>query len=232
MILNAEGLSKTYKQGRTSVTVLDGVDLRVDKGELIVILGPSGTGKTSLLNLLGLLDRPTAGSLELFGHKAAALTDDARAALRNRRIGFVFQFDSILPEFTVLENVMMPKLISMGASKMARHTAGGRASEILARFDMDPLADRFPQALSGGEKQRVALARALMNDPDLLLADEPTGNLDARNAERVFGDLRRISGDLGVAVVLVTHNEHAAAFATRAYQLAEGRLHIHRASGV
>jgi lipoprotein-releasing system ATP-binding protein len=223
-VVRVTGLSKSYGHGHAKTTVLHGVDLEVGRGELVVVLGPSGTGKTSLLNILGLLDRPTEGHVDLFGQRTGTMTDDERSALRNQRIGYVFQFDSILPEFTVLENVMMPALIRRGASKLAREGAAEQARAILARFGMDALKDRWPQALSGGEKQRVAIARALMNGPELILADEPTGNLDSRNAERVFADMRQVSGDMGVAVVLVTHNEHAATFATRAYHLADGRL--------
>jgi len=224
VVVKAEGLKKSYPQGGGVLTVLDGIDLEVSDGQLIAVLGPSGSGKTTLLNLLGLLDRPTGGRLELFGQQTSSLSEDGRAALRNRRVGFVFQFDSLLVEFTVLENVALPFLIREGASVAARREAFERARALLARLGLEAAASRSPRGLSGGEKQRAAIARALINSPELILADEPTGNLDSLNAERVFEDLARIAREMGVAVVLVTHNERACAFATRVFHLSNGRL--------
>ncbi len=215
--VRAEGLTKAYAGAQGPVEVLRGVDFEAAPGELIAILGPSGSGKSTLLNLLGLMDRPTSGSLKLFGREAAGLSEPERAALRNERVGFIFQFDSLLPEFSVLENVMMPGLIRGAADP-------GRARELLSRFGLAGFEDRRPRELSGGERQRAAVARALFDALGLVLADEPTGNLDRRNGEMVFSDLRRMAVEFKVAVVLVTHNENASSYAHRTRHLSDGRF--------
>ena len=225
--LEARGLRKSYRQGTSDIQVLKGADLSVRPGEFVVIMGPSGSGKSTLLHLLGLLDEPTAGEVFLFGASARTLGETARAELLNRRLGFAFQFDSLLPDFTVIENVMMPGRIAWGR-KGAAHPVQleNRAAELLDQFGIASLAGRFPQELSGGERARAALARALVNRPDILLADEPTGNLDRHNGELVFLRLKEASESLGVAVVLVTHNEYAARFASRVLELSEGKLAV------
>jgi lipoprotein-releasing system ATP-binding protein len=224
VVLEAKGVRKRYPQGQAGFEALHGVDLQVRAGEFIAVLGPSGSGKSTLLNLLGLLDTPTEGEVVLFGQPTRALGEEARAALRSRRLGFVFQFDSLLPEFTVLENVTLP-------ARMARKRTGeplgkiaARARDLLGQLEVLPLADRFPVQLSGGERQRAAIARALVNDPAALLADEPTGNLDRHNGELVFNKARELSRSLGVAVVMVTHNEQASRYATRSIHLTDGLI--------
>ena len=223
-VVRAEGLSKSYEGARGPQEVLHGVDLELKGGELVAILGPSGSGKSTLLNLLGLMDRATAGRLVLFGDDAGGLGEEARARLRNDRIGFVFQFDSLLHEFTVLENVMLPGLIR----GRGRSAVDKRARTLLHQFGLKALEDRSPRDLSGGERQRVALARGLLNEPRLILADEPTGNLDRRNGEMVFSDLRRLADEFRAAVVLVTHNESASSYAHRTLRLSDGRLEDER----
>ncbi len=219
ILLQASGLTKAYGEGGGRVEVLKGLDLAVHAGEFLAVLGPSGSGKSTMLNLFGLMDRPSAGEVSLFGAATSALSDAERASLRNLRVGFVFQFDSLLPDFTVLENILMPALIS-GAVEPARK----RACELMERLKIAPLAGRFPTQLSGGERQRAAIARALVNGPGVILADEPTGNLDRPNGELVFSSLRELADALAVAVVMVTHNETASDFASRSIHLSDGRV--------
>jgi len=222
-VLEARGLSKGYGEGAARTEVLRGVDLTVRAGEFLAILGPSGSGKSTLLNLLGLMDRPSGGEVLVGGRPAAAMPEDDRAALRNKNVGFVFQFDALMPEFTVLENVLMPGRIA-AASGGSMDGLNERALELLGVLGIAPLAGRFPAGLSGGERQRAALARALLNSPGALLADEPTGNLDRPNAELVFSRLKELAGRFGVAVVMVTHNEDAVGYASRTVRLRDGRL--------
>jgi lipoprotein-releasing system ATP-binding protein len=220
-VLTGRGLRKSYPQpGLAPVEVLSGVDLDIHPGEFVAILGPSGSGKSTLLHLLGLMDEPTAGELRLFDKNVTRMSEAERCAARGGKLGFVFQFDSLLPEFTLLENAAMPGRLA----GQSRDAALARARELLSRFGMERQLDRLPRELSGGERQRGAIARALHNGPALVLADEPTGNLDRPNGELVFSDLRRLTKEFGVAVVVVTHNEASAAVCDRAYHLKDGRL--------
>ncbi|MBI4371897.1 MAG: ABC transporter ATP-binding protein [Elusimicrobia bacterium] len=224
--LSAKGLSKSYGAGAAAVPVLRGADLDVAAGEFVAVLGPSGSGKSTLLHLLGLMDRPDAGTLSLAGLSVEALDEDARARARGAKLGFVFQFDSLLPEFTVLENVLMPARIAraQGLSREPWAAAQARATSLLDSLGIAGLAGRLPSQTSGGERQRAALARALVNQPAVLLADEPTGNLDAENGRRVFSDLRRAARERGAAVVFVTHDEPAARAADRVLRMDAGVL--------
>lgn len=179
-LLDVQGLVKQYDTGgETPLTVLDDLSMRVDRGEIVAVVGESGTGKSTLLHLIGALDRPTAGTVRFDGTDVFAKDDEALAAFRNRSIGFVFQFHHLLPEFTALENVAMPALIQ----HQSLSTVEPRARELMQLLGLDDRSDHQPSTLSGGEKQRVAVARALMNEPEMVLLDEPTGNLDARTAE-------------------------------------------------
>lgn len=223
-VLEVRKLAKRYVEGGRPIEVLSNLDLRVRAGEFLAILGPSGTGKSTLLNLIGLMDRPTSGEIKLFGKSTARLGDDSRARLRNRRIGFVFQFDSLLPEFTALENVMMPGRIGLRERKGSLEDVEKRGRELLELVGIGELTGRFPPQMSGGERQRAAIARALINGPGVLLADEPTGNLDRRNGELVSTKLRELADTLGVAVLMATHNEHTVRFSSRAAHLMDGRL--------
>jgi len=212
----AVGLVKGYGSGERRVEVLRAFDLTVPAGEMLAVVGPSGVGKSTLLHLLGLLDRPESGRLELFGADTAGLAPDERARWRNRRLGFVFQFHALLPEFSLDENVAMPLLIG----GTPRREALGLARELLAAVGLDHRRDHFPDQLSGGEQQRGAVARALVAGPDLLLADEPTGNLDAAASERLFELLRDLHLSRGLTSVIVTHNEALAGRCDRVVRLA------------
>jgi lipoprotein-releasing system ATP-binding protein len=220
-LLEARALRKSYLGGDgRAIDVLLECDLSVSRGEFVAVTGASGTGKSTLLHLLGALDRPNAGSVALDGVEYAACTAEALAALRNRKIGFVFQFHHLLRDFSALENVMLPQLIAgVSASGATR-----RAEELLAAVGLSARTTHRPGKLSGGEQQRVAVARALANAPAVLLADEPSGNLDAGNAEHLHGLFAELSRRYEAAVVVVTHNRSLAERADRVLSLEEGRL--------
>ena len=220
-ILVAHALRKSYPEGDGgAVEVLNGVDLAVAPGEFVAIVGSSGAGKSTLLHLLGALDRPTTGSVTLDGVAYDQLGDDAVAEVRNRRVGFVFQFHHLLREFSALENVMLPLLIG----GIAEPKAEGRARELLNAVGLGDRLTHRPGALSGGEQQRVAVARALAQGPGVVLADEPSGNLDAHNGERLHQLFAELTRRLGTAVVVVTHNAALARRADRVLALRDGRL--------
>lgn len=220
-VVEARGLRRSYRDvdGR-EIAVLRGVDLALRKGETRAIVGPSGAGKSTLLHLLGALDRPTAGEVLLGDRPVAELADAELAALRNRFVGFVFQFHHLLRDFTALENVMVPQLVA----GRDRRAAESRARELLEQVGLSARAGHRPAKLSGGEQQRVAVARSLANEPPLLLADEPSGNLDVDTSERLHDLLFRLVERHGTAMVVVTHNRSLAARADRVLRLASGVL--------
>jgi lipoprotein-releasing system ATP-binding protein len=221
MVLEAVDLAKTYIGGDGGlITVLDGVNLQVARGEMVAIVGASGAGKSTLLHLLGALDRPTRGSVSIAGERIEERTDDELSILRNKRVGFVFQFHHLLREFSALENVMMPLRIAGWEDQRAR----GRAEELLSRVGLAGRMSHRPSELSGGEQQRTAVARALAIDPAVLLADEPSGNLDHANSSRLHDLFVELSRDLEIAMVVVTHNRSLALRADRALLLEDGRL--------
>lgn len=220
-MLTATNLRKVYMGGDGNpIEVLTGVDLEVRRGEVVAIVGESGTGKSTLLHLLGALDTPTGGTVSLDGVGYADATADQLAALRNRKIGFVFQFHHLLREFTARENVAMPLLIA----GLPESDALNKADDLLTLVGLGPRVTHRPTQLSGGEQQRVALARALAADPLVVLADEPSGNLDHRNSERLHDLLTEMARDLETALVVVTHNRLLAARADRVLTLEDGRL--------
>jgi lipoprotein-releasing system ATP-binding protein len=218
--LRARGLTKTYQDGARRVPVLRGVDLTVEPGQLVAVVGPSGSGKSTLLHLLGALDRPDAGSVEIDGRPLSGLTPSRLAAFRNRTIGFVFQFHQLLPDFTALENVMLPGRIA----GLPPRDVLARAHQLLAEVSLTPRLDHFPNQLSGGERQRVALCRALALAPPLLLADEPTGNLDPASGDQVFSLLLEMQARHRTTTVLVTHNPAIACRCGAVQRLTDGLL--------
>ena len=218
--LRAEGLSKSFYDGRKVVEVLRGVDLDVAEGELVGIVGPSGCGKSTLLHLLGALDEPDEGSISIGNACLGDLSGTALAELRNRNIGFVFQFHQLLPDFTALENVMIPGRIAGGTLAEVED----RARRLLGEVGLEHRLEHFPNALSGGERQRVSICRALSLDPPLLLADEPTGNLDPKTANRVLDLMMDLHASYRMSAVVVTHNPEVAQRCARLLRLEDGVL--------
>ena len=219
-LLEVRNLYKSYGEGPAKVEVLKGIDLTVEAGDTVAMVGPSGAGKSTLLHVMGTIDRPTSGEVLFDGEPIFSLPDQPLAAFRNRSIGFVFQFHHLLPEFSALENVMMPLLI--GGEK--RSTAELRAKGLLNDVGLSHRVTHRPGELSGGEQQRVAIARALVREPRLLLADEPTGNLDMKTSEEVHALLYSIQRTTGISLVIVTHNEHLAAGMARTVRFVDGRI--------
>ncbi|HYM62771.1 MAG TPA: ABC transporter ATP-binding protein [Thermoanaerobaculia bacterium] len=205
--LEARGLSKTYRDAEVPVDVFSAVSVEVERGEMLAIVGPSGIGKSTLLHLLGGLDRPDGGTIRVADNEVTSMSNDKLARFRNRNVGFVFQFHHLLPEFTALENVAMPGWIG----RIGKEEALQKAADLLAELGLESRARHYPNQLSGGEQQRVAIARALLTEPQLFLADEPTGNLDLETSERVFELMRQCHLKRGLTSVIVTHNPDLAA---------------------
>jgi lipoprotein-releasing system ATP-binding protein len=219
-VLSIRGLRRSYVTGDTTLEVLKGVDLDVHAGEIVGLIGPSGSGKSSLLHAAGLLEHPEAGSIRISGEDLSELSEGLRTRTRLHAIGFVYQFHHLLPEFSALDNVALPGRIA-GKSRKA---AQGRATELLEQLGLGARLTHQPAQLSGGEQQRVAIARALANKPRLLLADEPTGNLDPDNAEAVFKALYELVREQGVAALIATHNMELARYMDRVFALKDGHL--------
>ncbi len=219
-IVEAQGLTKVYETGRLRVEALRGVDLAVQPGEMVAVMGPSGCGKTTLLNCLSGLDDISAGAVRIEGKDLAKLGDKQRTKLRSRRMGFVFQSFNLLPVLTALENVELPLLVSGVDPKEARQ----RAATSLAQVGLADFGDHKPKELSGGQQQRVTIARSLVNNPAIVWADEPTGNLDTENGEEVLKLLLRLNKELGQTYVIVTHDPHVAKQCHRTVHMADGRI--------
>jgi ABC-type lipoprotein export system ATPase subunit len=222
-LIEIRNLSKTYDLGEVKVHALRDVSLQIGEGEFLALIGPSGSGKSTLMNTLGCLDRPTSGSYRLAGEEVAGLSPDQLARLRNRRIGFVFQNFNLLSRTTALENVEAPLLYNPDCPRRLRHK---RATEFLQRVGLGDRLDHRPNQLSGGQQQRVAIARALVNQPPILLCDEPTGNLDTRTSREIMAFFRELNRSDGLTVILVTHDLEVARKADRAVVLIDGRIVI------
>lgn len=218
-VIDIQGITKTYVNGKLSVPVLHGIDLQVNKGEFVSIMGPSGSGKSTFMNILGCLDRPTRGSYRLNGDEVATLSDDELAFVRNKQIGFVFQSFNLLTKLTAVENVALP-MIYAGMDKKTRNE---RAAALLASVGLGDRMDHLPSELSGGQRQRVAIARALANNPAIIMADEPTGNLDSKSTIDVMNIFRGLY-DEGRTIILVTHEPEIATYASRNVVLRDGLI--------
>jgi ABC-type lipoprotein export system ATPase subunit len=213
---------KTYYLGEVDVPVLKGVSLNIARGEMVALMGVSGSGKSTLMNILGCLDRPTSGEFWLDGQEVSSLSADQRAVVRNRKIGFVFQSFNLLARTTALDNVIMP--LSYTASHLSEREARDRGRAVLERVGLGDRMDHHPSQLSGGQQQRVAIARALINNPPLLFADEPTGNLDTRTSEEILAMFQRLNAEEGITIILVTHDAGVAGHARRTIRIRDGLI--------
>jgi lipoprotein-releasing system ATP-binding protein len=218
--LKLSGVARSFPQGRLRLDVLKNIELTVQPGEMVALVGPSGSGKSTLLHIAGLLEKPDSGEVWVGGEAGGKLSDDKRTLLRRHHLGFVYQYHHLLPEFSAIENVVMPQMIA----GVPRNKAVLRAGELLGKLGLEQRGQHRPGQLSGGEQQRVAIARALANRPKLLLADEPTGNLDPSTSEGVFTELLGLAKDQGLAALIATHNPDLAGRMDRTVRLAEGKL--------
>jgi len=219
-ILELKNIHKNFRLGEDDIEVLNGIEISIQQGETFAIVGPSGSGKTTLLQIIGLLDSPTSGELYIRGESPEDLNDKSKSRLRNEFFGFIYQFHHLLNEFTALENTMMPLLIREQTTKEART----KAQDLLIRIGLEHRINHKPHELSGGECQRVAVARALVTSPSLILADEPTGNLDPETADRVFDSFLDLNRSLNTSLIMVTHNQELAKRMDKVYELNFGKL--------
>jgi putative ABC transport system ATP-binding protein len=219
-MIELRGIRRTYQVGNQTIHALDGVDLDIGEGDFVAIMGRSGSGKSTLLNMMGCMDRPDAGSYRLDGQEVSEMDDDQLSGFRNRAIGFIFQSFHLLPRLTTLENVLLPRRYHDQGFRQEDHE---RALDLLARVDLAERVDHKPNELSGGQRQRVAIARALINQPRLLLADEPTGNLDSRTSDAIMALLKKLN-EQGQTIVMVTHEPDIADYADRQVHMMDGRV--------
>lgn len=219
-VVELRDLTRSFEQGGVRIDVLKGIDLTVRRGEIVALLGPSGSGKSTMLQAIGLLEGGFGGSIAIAGQDASSLPSNGRTTLRREHIGFVYQFHHLLPDFTAIENVILPQLVA----DVPRVQAEARAEELLGSLGLGERLHHRPSQLSGGEQQRVAVARALANRPDLVLADEPTGNLDEATADKVLAEFVRLVRDQGSAALVATHNERLAKAMDRVFRLHDGRI--------
>lgn len=222
--LKIESVHKTYRSGQKDVRAVNGIDLEIERGRSLAIIGPSGAGKSTLLHILGGLDRPTSGKIRLDGVDIYKLPDGQRAKIRNERIGFVFQFYHLLPEFTALENVMLPALMRSRESGVGSREIMDRAREALKAVNLEERISHRPGELSGGESQRVAIARAIINEPEALLCDEPTGNLDSKTSESIYELLFGLKSKFNTALIIVTHDENISKLTDHTIRLRDGKI--------
>ena len=220
IIVEAQELTKEFQRGQVKVTALENVDLKVQRGEFVALMGPSGSGKSTLLHLIAGMDKPTAGRLMVLGEEPATMRDHDLARWRNHHLGFVFQSFNLIPVLTALENVELP----LKLTSLPRARRRDNAKTALKLVGLDDRLDHFPRQLSGGQEQRVAIARAIVTDPDVVLADEPTGNLDATSAKDVLALLQRLNKEFNKTIVMVTHDPHSAAAASRVIHLDKGKF--------
>ena len=220
MILEAKNISKSFKNGKKKLSVFKDLSLVINSGDLITIMGPSGAGKSTLLNILGTLDKSDTGNVLINGKDTSLLSSTEISEVRNKQLGFVFQFHHLLPEFTAIENVLIPNQIKGEAGNL------DKAKELLAYMGLEKRFDHFPSQLSGGERLRVAVVRALMNDPKIVMADEPTGNLDKSNSDKLIKLFKRINNDFKQAIVITTHNPDVASIGNKKYNLDKSLLSL------
>lgn len=223
IVLSCKNVSKSYTEFKTDIAILKSVNLEINKGEKVAILGLSGSGKTTLLNVLGGLDKCSSGEVMLMGERFDNQSVNKRAKMRNKHLGFIYQLHHLLPEFTAIENVMIPLAIT---KKYTKKESIKLANEILTKVGLEHRADHKPAELSGGERQRVAIARALVTNPNCILADEPTGNLDSQRSESIFALMQQLSDDFGTSFVIVTHDEKLAGRMNKIYRLVDGELEL------
>lgn len=227
-LLSCQNISKTYQEGNLETEVLKGVSLSINKGDFLAIVGSSGSGKSTLLHILGALDEASDGDVTVLGQSLLRLSGNKQAKLRNQHIGFVYQFHHLLADFTALENVAMPLLIGQHKVEIAKQ----KAQAVLEKVGLSHRLEHRPSELSGGERQRVAIARALVNEPDLVLADEPTGNLDQKTALEIYDLMRQLNQDFGTAFLVVTHDKQLALKMDNQYTMQDGILDWHHAKGL
>jgi len=219
MIIETNNLKKIYRTEEVETTALDTINLKLEEGQFVSIMGPSGCGKSTLLHVLGLIDNPTGGSLQFLGEEVSEYSEAKRAAIRKANIGFVFQSFNLIDELTVYENIELPLIYN----KTPSHERKEKVEKVLDKLDMEPRSKHFPRQLSGGQQQRAAVARAIVNDPNLILADEPTGNLDSKNGHEVMKMLRQLNEE-GTTILMVTHSEEMANYSGSVIQLLDGRI--------
>ena len=220
MILEAKNISKSFKNGKKKLSVFKDLSLVINSGDLITIMGPSGAGKSTLLNILGTLDKPDTGNILIDGKDTLLLSSNEISKVRNKQLGFVFQFHHLLPEFTAIENVLIPNQINGETGNL------DKGKELLAYMGLEKRFDHFPSQLSGGERLRVAVVRALMNDPKIIMADEPTGNLDKSNSDKLIKLFKRINNDFKQAIIITTHNPDVASIGNKKYNLDKSSLSL------
>ncbi len=221
-LIKLDNITKTYHLGELDVPVLKGISLKIERGELVALMGASGSGKSTLMNILGCLDRPSSGKYWLDGAEVSQLSSDQRARVRNQKIGFVFQSFNLLPRTSALEQVTMP--LTYTAANLSEREGAERARTLLERVGLSDRMDHYPSQLSGGQQQRVAIARALVNNPPLLFADEPTGNLDSQTSREILQMFRRLNDEEGITIILVTHDPNVATIARRTIHISDGLI--------